>query len=323
MVAEKKPEPYFPPITQLKRASFMGVEFPVSEIDVTGGIRDHIHEYPHADGGSPEKMGRRLYTIRMHGVFSSTFPKYPKLWPDGLAKLRGFFEKQLTGKLIIPTVGTIDAYARTWSQTMQPKSSLSGEMANFEFVEDQSTSALVASLVSTNVGAISQKAQAFDTKKELTKFGATADISIFDAVSNAVNNVLAIGDLGGAAINLVGAKLLAATSLCATASETLTSKDGRNAPIIGALHDLWDTMLQSNANLFRTQARPLTYIVPTTMAMSSISMAIYGDTTHTVELMQLNVVDDLFSVKAGTEITYIAQTNTLPGGTVDVTRTVR
>lgn len=312
-----------PVFDTLKRASFNGVDFPVTEVEVTGGIRDHIHEYPHADGGSPEKMGRRLYLIKMHGDFQATFRRYPKLWPEGLGKLRGFFEKQLTGPLVIPTVGSIKAYARTWTQTMAPKQSRSGEQGTFEFVEDQDSNSLTKALITVNAGSLAAKLQLYDGKKALTLFAKTADIGLFDLVSNAVNSVLAIGDLAGAAINLVQAKLLAVTSLCGQVSDCATAKDGRNAPIISALHDLWDTAQQSNADLFKVQARPLIYVVPTTMAMSSVSIALYGDTKHTVELMQLNSVDDLFAVRAGTKITYIAQAVSLPGGTVDVSRTTR
>lgn len=303
----------------LQRASFLGIEFPISGCEVAGGIRDHIHEYPHAAGGSPEKMGRKLYIIRMQGNFQDRFPAYPKLWPQGLRQLRESFDKQLSGDLAIPTIGKMKCYARSWVQTMNPKASRSGETTTFEFCED-ADSHIEFTEVNGSTLSLSKKLSAMEAAKLQTEFASTKDISVFDAVSNAINSVLAIGDLSNAALNLVTAKLLAVTDLCGQASNTLTAKNMKNAYIISALHDAWDTARQSNANLFKSQSRPLKYTVPFTMPMSSISTTLYGDATHTVELMQLNAVEDAFAVRAGTNIVYVQSSTTLTGGSVDVSR---
>ena len=129
----------------LQRASFQGIEFPITSMTLKGGIRDHIHEYPHAAGGAPEKLGRKLYEVSMQANFQSTFRAYPRLWPSALSKLRKIFEQQTTGDLVIPTIGTIQAYARNWTQQMEAKIR-SGETATFEFVEDQGSEDLAAGI---------------------------------------------------------------------------------------------------------------------------------------------------------------------------------
>lgn len=308
-----------PAFTKLKRASFMGIEFPVSEVEVRGGIRDHIHEYPHADGGAPEKLGRKLYEIKMVGNFQATFVKYPKLWPDGLKNLRQTFEKQLTGDLVIPTIGTIKAYARTWTQTMTPKSSLSGEIASFDFAEDQTDTSLVKEDLAVNIQVLPIMIGAVNAQRALAEFGAARDISLFDALSNAVNSVLAVADIADAAAGLISAKILAVTDLCSQISNTLTAKDARNAPLISALHDLWDTSQRANENLFQEKARQLTYVVPSTMSVSAISSVLYdGDASRGIEIMQLNPIEDPFAVRAGTKINYLEPTTQLPGGLVNL-----
>lgn len=308
---------YTSPVKKLKRASFNGVPFPVTHVEVVGGIRDHVHEYPHADGGAPEKMGRKLYLIRMHADFQSTFRAYPDLWPSGLKKLRTYCEQQLTADLVVPQIGTIKAYARSWSQSLVPKSSMSGESGTFEFVEDQDSAALANANASVDVRTIDAKMKAYDASKALAAFQSDRDISIFDAISNAVNGVLAIGDQAGLAINLISAKLLVAIDLCNTASNTLTAQNAVNAPILAAMHDLWDTLVQSQANAFKKQARPMTYIVPSEMTIAMVGHAIYGTTNHTVELMQLNAIEDVFRILAGTRILYMASSTTSVVGKVD------
>jgi hypothetical protein len=49
------------PFDQLQAASFAGYIFPWSRIRVSCSLRDHVHIYPHAPGGQPEKLGRNLY----------------------------------------------------------------------------------------------------------------------------------------------------------------------------------------------------------------------------------------------------------------------
>ena len=81
-----------PLFDNLERASFAGYAFPVSDVEVTGGLRDHVHEYPHSPGGAPEKLGRKLYEFSFTSPMLAGFPRYPKLWPETAASLRIVFE---------------------------------------------------------------------------------------------------------------------------------------------------------------------------------------------------------------------------------------
>lgn len=305
-----------PAFDKLQRASFEGVEFPVEEVDVNGGIRDHIHEYPHADGGAPEKMGRKLYTIRMVGIFQATFLGYPKLWPEGLKKIRGMFEKQLTGDLVIPTIGKIKAYARNWNESMVARASRSGVKATFEFVEDQEGIELTNTIVEADVNSLAKGYAQMDAAMALADFEKEADIGIFDAVLNAVNSVLAVVDITEAGANLVSAKLLMLSDLCAQASNTLTAQSAKNALLISALHNLWDTSNQSAKNLVQDSAQILKFVLPTPMSISQVAVKLYGDTSRNVELLQMNPIEDAFAIPAGFHLSYVKKVVSLPGGTV-------
>lgn len=295
-----------PSFLELQRASFEGIEFPVYAVTVTGGIRDHVHEYPHANGGSPEKMGRRLYDIKMDGTFQDTFRGYPHLWPVGLQKLRRHFEDQTTGDLVIPTIGKIQAYCRQWV-TQQVKGMLSGELAQLEFREDQGLDNLVKSDITTNTIRLRSEAPKFTAAlKALEKqFQSEKDMSIFDAVSNAINGVLAIQDQLDSAGSLFAAKMASLSSLVQQATHTATANDYANYPLISSLNIIGEAAISASTDVTQERRQIANfYIVPNTMPMSNISVSIYGDTQHTTDLMLLNDVDDVFAVRAGTSIKY-------------------
>lgn len=293
-----------PIFDQLQQASFNEVPFPCEDVEVIGGIRDHIHEYPHSPGGAVEKMGRKLYTVRMTAPFHVTFPKYPNLWPLGLSRLRGFFEDQTTGPLVIPTIGTIQAYARSWTQSMNSKVS-SGEKAVFEFVEDEGQARLIGELISVNVTSVERKVKDFDAQKALTDFaGDSSAISLFDAITDAANSVLAVADQIELAGNLFQAKISYLIDLCKQADRLIFVQNPQNFPLTNFMHDLWNSAIEVQQNVQKSDTKPKTYIVPTTMSMSAISTALYGNSNHSVELMQINPVEDVFAVPAGFQITF-------------------
>lgn len=294
-----------PLFEQLQKASFSDSPFPVVSVEVSGGIRDHLHEYPHAAGAAVEKLGRKLYVVKMEGLFHANFPRYPNLWPATLSRLRVLYEDQTTDNLVIPTIGTIRAYCRSWSETMTNKHS-SGVSASFEFVEDQEQASLISSLITVNAAPFQQKADNFDAAyaalSDQAKDKTTE--SLFDSINDLANSILSIGDQVDAYGNLVASKVLGLVSLIDQFDRLAVAQDCRNYPLRNALHDLWDATLTLSQDVQGKRFQTQKYIVPTTMALSAVSQAIYRDTTHTVELMQLNPVEDVFAVRAGTPIVY-------------------
>lgn len=292
-----------PAFSKLQRAGFAGIQFPISSLEVRGGLRDHVHEYPHAPGGAPEKLGRKLYSIRMVGNFQATFRSYPNLWPLSLSKLRALFELQVTDDLVIPTIGTIKAYCHDWSQ-VATSAILSGEVATFEFYEDQSSLFLVDRLITTQAANLQTQLARMDAAAVLADFSKSPRTGLFDAISNAVNGVLAFKDTNDALGDLLVAKVLATADLCAQADRLPMMNDPRNSKLADALHDLWDTLQSQAQNIINKQSPVRIYTVPSTMAVSDVSRAIYGDTTHAVELMQLNALEDALAIPAGTKVRY-------------------
>lgn len=290
----------FPP------ASFGGVIFPVEDVSVQGGMRDHLHEYPHSDGSAIEKLGRKNYMIRMNANFQATFPRFPGLYPGGLRILMDLLESQTTAGLVIPTIGTMQAYARNWTRSISSRI-LSGEKVDLEFVEDTSAKFLLNKLIAAQSATFQQKASALEAQKILAALDSDRKSNLFDALQNAVNNVLAIQDLGNAEVQRLETELIAVVDLARQCDQAI-GPDPVNARLLDALHDVWDAAQTRTLDLLSQQSPLVTYVVPNLCAVSDIARALYGDASRSVELLDLNAIDDAFAIPAGTNIKFYPDT---------------
>lgn len=294
-----------PAFDELKRASHHGIAFPVRSVRISGGLREHVHEYPHAPGGAPEKLGRKLYEISMSAMFLQGLidPAWQNLWPVGLATLRRLWEDQVTGPLHIPTIGTIQAYAVDWSQEMESRIR-SGEMAEIKFREDQSSAFLVGELVQVSPSALVDKLAAF----ELAAEAMSPTPSIFDAIQDTTNSVLAFKDQIDLAGNLVEAKLLGLVHLLREADAQVKSlNDPQFVHVLDAMHELWLASQQLHDDVHQKSAQIQTYTVPFRTTITDVARALFGDNTRAADILQLNAIEDPFAIPAGAQLRYYAE----------------
>lgn len=280
----------------LPRAGFQGLEFPVEKVSVRGGIRYHLHEYPHAPGAAIEKLGRKPYEITMVANFQTTFAKWPGLWPKRLNDLRDLFEAETSDYLVIPSIGKMWCCCTDWDQDMVAKI-LSGELGTFKFIEDSQDQFALQQLVQVNIESLPSTAQ---------RFGALANTlspkpSIFDQVLDAANKVMAVIDQANAYGGLVEAKILALANLCKEADQRIELQNASNYAILDALRDLWSAALGMLDDTQRTGGKIVKFRVPSKMSVSSVSSLVYkGDASRAVEILTLNPIDDAFAIPAGT-----------------------
>jgi prophage DNA circulation protein len=280
----------------LPRAGFQGLEFPVEKVAVRGGIRYHLHEYPHAPGAALEKLGRKPYEITMVANFQTTFAKWPGLWPKRLADLRDLFEAETSDYLVIPSIGKMWCCCVEWDQEMVAKI-LSGELATFKFLEDSQDQFALQQLVQVNVNSLPSTAQRFGTLANTLN----PKPSIFDQVLDAVNKVMAVIDQANAYGGLVEAKILALANLCKEADQRLELQSASNHAILDALHDLWSSALKMLTDTQSTGGKIVKFRVPRTMAVADVSALVYhGDASRAVEILTLNPIDDAFAIPSGT-----------------------
>jgi DNA circularisation protein N-terminus len=290
---------------ELGPMSFGGIEFPYVSVRVRGGIRDHIHEFPHTPGGEPEKMGRKLYVMDVEGIFYRNLrdPKWETLWPDRLSALMRLFENQETKDLHIPTVGTIPAYCREWDRAAVAKIR-SGESAGFQFVEHQESLELTKNAIKISPANLGSQMNTLDAET----LEAGEDPSIWDALREGVNDIIAIKD--GVEMNaaLIESKIQWVTSICQQADATLEQlQNPDNWGITEALKDLWASTRALAENFTEESGALRTYTLPVAMSTSQIAAEVYGDAGKGGEILTWNAITDPFNVRAGTKIKYFAE----------------
>ncbi len=284
-----------PALDTLPKCAFGSYEFPYKRIAIKGGMRDHVHEFPHADGGRNEKLGRKLYTFNVTACFYDQAVGYTKpLWPDTLNDLRAKFEAQTTDDLRLPNIGTIKAYATTWNSTLDAKMR-SGEEVEIEFREDDE----FAPSNIFEVGA-TDLASAMATVTLLArKLPTTPDL--FNALAEAVNSVTAIADQVELIGNKIEARVRKVSQLCAQIDRAVTILNQPvNHRLLDAVHEVWRTANKMHANILKSAAAPVLWTVPRTMTIGQVAQARFGATSRAVDILQLNGLDDPFRILPGT-----------------------
>lgn len=280
---------------KLPKCAFGRYEFPYRRVAIKGGLRDHVHEFPHADGGKPEKLGRKLYTFSIAAIFVDQAVGYTTpLWPDTLADLRAKFESQATDDLRLPNVGTIRAYATTWSSTLDAKMT-SGEEVEIEFREDDERAP--SSIIEVSA---TDLASAMATVTTLAaKLPRTPDL--FESLADAVNGVTAIADQVELVGNQIEARVRKVSQICEQIDKAVAILNRPvNHRLLDAVHTLWQTSNRMHANLLRTAIPPVLWTVPRTMTIGQVAQARFGASSRASEILLMNPIEDAFRILPGT-----------------------
>ena len=291
---------------QLQKAEFAGVVFPVREVDVTGGIRYHLHEYPHSPSAKIEKLGRKPYEIRMSVPFHANLIGYPGLWPDRLQSLRAVWESQRSEDLVIPTIGTLKCVCVEWP-TKAVATIRSGESADLRFIEDTTNEFLFDSLVSPTVDDIAAQLQDFTIAVDALNEPAN---DLFDSIKAITDSIASIKDTITDTSNQVVSKLAQLKALIETADATLQilqHPEQTVADVVNAQRELWDSADRLERDLLSQRAEIVLYTVPRTMSVGEIATALYGDASRGAEILSMNPIDDAFAIKAGTVLRVYAE----------------
>ena len=285
---------------ELQAAQFEDIKFPVNKITVSGGLRDHVHEYPHSPGGAPEKLGRKLYTIKMHIPALQGFKKYPNLWPEGMDQLRQIFEEERTAALVIPTLGTIQAYAINWVEDTDA-SIRNGVMVDLEFREDQSSAYLLTQMIDIDQSSVSAALAELVLELKLANIGG----DFFSSIQNAANSLLAVKDQAELYANVIEAKAEGLSRLCQQADELLQPLNNpARFKVLNALHTLWSASNKLGKDALKLAIPTTPFVTAALMSVTDVSIAIYGDTSHAMDLMRGNQLLDPLSLPIGTVLKY-------------------
>lgn len=289
-------------IKRLRRASFGGVEIVYDEIKVIGGMRKHVHEYPHQPGGAPEKLGRQLTEVHIRGVFLVALAGDDTNRWNTLNALQKWFENGDTLKLVVPQLGTLDAFCYGWERTLSSKMR-SGELGDLKFLEDQSSKFSIDDTLKVDQISRQETYDAFS----LAAAPYRKPNSLLDDLLNAASDVQSYIDKGNLYANQLAAKVESLVNLCVVADRDIKEfNDPTNTALTQAFLDLWMATGDLANDLQGTGRALLTWVVPMQMDLSSIANGIYGDAARGTDLLGLNYIADFTAVPAGSKIRYYA-----------------
>lgn len=301
-----------PVYSTFQKAQFGPIAFPYTQINIKGGLRHHVHEFPHAPGGQVEKMGRKVYTIRfripLHDVPGSNLERdFPQLFPNRLVNLLAIFDREKTLDLVLPNLGTMKCVATDWDGTADMTEALSGETWNVEFTEDEERASLVKDIPQYGIQAMQDAADDLWAKAKAAYFGVKPP-GLFQQINDAV--ALVDGALGTADAysRLVSAKIEAVADLCGKADREIDAlQDPMNHQLVEALKNVWANAVDLRENLPGTTAKIEIFRVPKTMDIGQVSTRLFGTSERGMDLLQLNAIEDAFAIKAGTELQYLKE----------------
>jgi hypothetical protein len=294
-----------PVFDQLQRAAFDGLEFPIKYVSIKGRYRHEEHEYLRVPGAVIEKLERALYSIEMGAVFDTNIRGYGTLWPNTLAALRNKFEAGVTSALVVPTIGTVPAFQPEWDQTAEIGKIRSGEVVRLLFKEDQTQRFVTLALVKAQQQSLATAASNLGTVRASLADMPAQDISIFDAIQEGSNALLAFKDRADLVNGWLAAKIAQVTHLVRQADSALESmKDPVNHELLEAFMGLWNALVVMGTNLAESPRGPRLYTVPRQMSVSDIAVAVYGNTERASEILVNNNFADPFAVPAGEKVIY-------------------
>lgn len=282
-------------IALMRRASFGGFQFPWNRIQISGSLRHHVHEYPHQPGGEIEELGRKLYEFKFSSDFHDTMFGWPNVYPEQLGKLRRKFEEETTEDLVIPNFGTVRAKCIKWDQTLVAKAR-SGESVEFTFLENTQNAFSIGFILGSSTAAM------LPAVARLQQIAAAQGIKsgLFADLESAVGDLATLVQKG----QLVGAvaygKVKTVLNLCADIESLPILNKAGSYPTANANRDVWASANKVSVDMLRRDQPLQTFFVDHTMSIVDVSLAIFGDTLHAMEILQLNDLDDAMALPPGT-----------------------
>jgi prophage DNA circulation protein len=295
----------------LQVARFGDIDFPWSRLRVSCSLRDHVHIYPHAPGGQPEKLGRNLYEFHFTCPFHNTLLRWQtrnngdNLWPQTLANLRYLFESGNSYELLVPTIGRINAYCTKWDEDADVKHR-SGVSTEFSFREDASELFLTNELIQVRAAATISARQNFQQSVQVT--GITDSTGTFDKLVAAVNELEAMKGAADISAQAISYKAQSVVALCQRAASLPVLDLPVNYTVLDSIRDMQSASQSLARDATKNSVPVVDYLVPGPfpMPVSLVSKRLYGDASHSLDIMRLNVLLDPLAIPPGTALKVFA-----------------
>lgn len=287
-----------------KKLSFGDIEFPYRSISIKGSLRHHLHEYLHRPGGEVESLSRRAYEIRVESDFHTDMPSWPDLYPDRLSQLISLCEGEQTLPLYVPNLGRdLPAKCIEWPRRLLA-SVRSGESVEFTFLEDNAEQYTADKLITFTSKSITPLVTT--VQFEVEKLADPVAQDLLDRVLEELDKYLAIVESAEFVADYQHARvdgLFDRVNRLARAP-VLGTVDGSAA--MRATLSLWGTVAKMKNNSL-VASRPLAAWTTDRDKMSvvDVSLKLFGDPAHALEILRLNDLDDALAIRVGTSVRYL------------------
>jgi hypothetical protein len=283
---------------------------PFREYEVTFAGRAHIHEYPHAHGGAPEKLGRKLLVVHVEGRIDAALVgvKYADVWPGTAEYLRFKAQTQATEDLTIPTIGTFPAFIHENYKEKRKNSDLSGFDISIDFVEDSSDAFLASQIAKLDTGAMSGAMTNYELQLIKNQLLMTKDeMDLFDAILGLASDIQGLRDQFQLYSALVEAKFLSLFAMIhqadANAKWLIRPENALGAD---AFNELWSSVRAAYDDKLAKGAQLKVWTTTRTETLAQVSTDIFGNSEHASDLLGLNGFTDPFNIVAGSKVRYYA-----------------
>jgi hypothetical protein len=293
------------------QTTFGGIALPVEMITVHSQGRQHVHEFPHAPGGVPEKMGRGIWWVTVDCSFQVVFAKYPTSYPTDMLALRRMYEAQTTATFVHPSYGQWPALIANWKGVWNPRLR-SGEKVSLELLEDQRANFLTppsatsqqSTTITSNQAALDAQLSAIKSQLLISQ----SDLNVFDTLRAASNAVASLTGFTQQYTMLIQAKSQQLRDVCSQVDTLPSMQSPLAIGIIDPLKNIW-AAATSTAQATRLASLG-SWVVPQTMSVQAIARVLYnGDASRATDIQTLNAaaIPNPFAVPAGTKLRYFLQ----------------
>lgn len=284
------------------KASFGGIEFPYTGIEIVGSLDHHVHKYIHRPGGEVEELGRHLYEVNFTCVFDTGSKKWQGLYPTILSRLIALCEIGKTQNLVIPNRGVkaMRAKATKWATNFTAKIR-SGEAVKFSFIEDTSDQFSPYQLLT----AASSDLSSLIIVCQNMAVTLALNPNIFAALVNAINAFQFALDQDEMAAFQVISAINAVISICFELDSLAVLTDPVNWALYDAFTDVYSSAIVISLDVTGAGRAVDTTIVPSLMTVTDLSMFLYqGDPSRVTDLLSVNSFSNAFAIPGGFLVNY-------------------
>lgn len=282
------------------KASWDGIPFAVDSIEILGEGRYVVHEYPHQDGGDVEKMGRKLYVIRLEAIFDEGFKAYPGNYPGTIDEIVRRAEMSSSHRLVLPNAGSIVTLCTKWPRKWVA-AVRSGERMALEFLEDETINDL--DTFASNAGSYSTLESTYADVNRFRPLAPMVPDADWLALENGVASLLTMRDQADRRVATIEAKVLSVTQMISRIDRAITTPIAY--PVIRALVGLAGAAAKLTINASPVALALRFWTVPKVMDITTVSRILYGRTDKALDILQMNAIADAGEIPAGTSIRWL------------------